>query len=302
MGMSRSAGWIAGAAALMVAILAGTWFLLAAPKFESAAETRSEAESTRSTNDILEIQANQLRADAEHIDQYKEQLAAIAIQMPPVADLDPFYDTVELLAAQTSVFLVSIAPGSPISVAEAVAAVMPTATDTGATDTGATDNATASPGDGAVDTAEETADDAEAAADAQDDTTATAEPTPLAALPAQLEGFVAVPVVLDVVGTYPAVTSFIDSLQNVPERLFLVTLIDATRQKQAAAGQGRPIVEDGFIELIVGGYLYVLEDDPALAAIVARDAPQSGQPVEPVMPSSGANPWVPFVPTNTGRD
>lgn len=291
MGNTRSGGWIGGTVVLAVAILLATWFLLAAPRLDAAAATLVEAKDTQARNEILAAQVATLRTDFARLDELKTELAGIAVQLPPQANLADLTHTVTQLALDNGVTLVGIVPG----VSGVVTLPTPAVVEQPATDPAQT-------GGTAVDQAGATADDAAAAAEQQGE----AEPADPAApaapaapvAPVQIEGFVAYPVVVNVVGPYLNVLNFLDQLQNVPVRLFLVTDLGSTRLTTAEASQGRPATVDGDLDLMIGGYAYVLVDQPGTVAVTdGGDVADPEEPAEPVMPGSDRNPFVPLVPT-----
>ena len=288
MGKSRSAGWIGGTAVLIVAILLAAYFLLYTPRAEDAAATQAMADETVARNDILEIQVADLRAKAENIDEYWQALDAMGAQIPDAAELADFTQVVREAAEQFGVTIVELAPGAPMTVAVPTP-VTPTAPTAPPTDG-------AAPGDTAVDQAEETAGAAEESADAQDDADQPAAPTAPTG-PVQIEGFVAVPGMIKVLGPSADTVDFLDHLQTRPGRLFLASDLDATRQKNVAAGQGKPATVDGDLELTINGYIYVLLDIPGATPVPEGEEPTE-EPAEPAMPGSPNNPFVPLVPSD----
>lgn len=113
MGKSKSGAWIGGTAAVIVLIFVATWFFLASPRFEAAAETLDKAEETRNRNDVLQMQVNRLRADFARLPEYREQIAAIRVQIPQQADLSEFSFALADLAAEHKVVILDEMPGVP---------------------------------------------------------------------------------------------------------------------------------------------------------------------------------------------
>lgn len=289
---TRSAGWIGGTAVLIVAILAATYMFLYQPRVEEAAETLAMAEETTSRNEILQITVNGLAAEAERVPTYRAAIGEVAGQLPPVADLAPVTKLINDTATATSVLITELSPGGAMDV------IMPTVV---APPVPVEPEEEGEEGDAAVDAAEETAEEAEDAADERDDTEPEQPAAP--AVPTQVEGFVAVPVLVKVLGTHANVVAFLDSLQRQEGRLFLATDIDAVRQIEAEATNGKPPTVDGDVELTVNGYFWVLEDIGNLPPEEGAE-PDPEEPVDPeeqvdpvFPPFNPKNPFVPLVPS-----
>ncbi|HWS58761.1 MAG TPA: hypothetical protein VN257_09485, partial [Actinotalea sp.] len=103
----------------------------------------------------------------------------------------------------------------------------------------------------------------------------------------ELNGFVAMPMSVIVVGTYDATVNFLAALQTGTERLFLVTRWTATGQDESQASGGRPATAPGDLEFSIGGYAYVLTDPNAPTEPVEG---AEEQPLPGAVP--GKNPFV----------
>jgi|GEM_PF-324847 len=305
MSKTRSAGWIGGTAVLIVGILVATYFLLYLPRADEAAATLSMAEETNSRNDILEVEVAGLAAKADNLSVYTDALDELSIQIPADAALAQFTEMVRSGAGQFSVLLEEVSPGVPITVTVPTPVAETPAAPTAPTEGG---DAPGSAGT-AIGQAEETAGDAEASADAHDDTdTGTGAPVAPTG-PQQVEGLVAVPVTIKALGSYGNVLAYVEYLQERPGRLFLLSDLDAIRQKATPATQAKPAIADGDLEVTIVGYFYVLRDTLGLADVLAGlegDVEQVGdepseepteEPTEEPMPNSPNNPFVPLVPT-----
>lgn len=269
MGNTRSGGWIIGTVVLVLAIFAATWFFLAAPRFEAAAETMFMAEDTRSRNDLLALANAKLKADFEKLDEYETELAALHEQIPTTAQLSSFTRTVSDVASQSGVYVLGVSPGLPVdlTVPTPVAPPPPPAEEP-------------AEGEDEVDT------DGGETGDITDVATGTVtEPTG----PVQIPGLVAVPVQVSVVGPYANVSSFLGSMQTGQRRLFLVTVLDGTQQDAQDAVGDRPAVAEGDLELTISGYMYVLKPAVTAAELVS----EVEQPEVP-LPTSDRNPFAPL--------
>ncbi len=281
MGRSRSIGWIAGTVVLMLALSALTYFLLYLPRAEDTAATLEEAEIVRAGNDILEIRIAQLAEQYEHLDEYKAELAALAVQIPEERDWDTVLEMINGFATGAGLPLpaleASVSDATPLTVFAQPGAqpAAPPADDA------------AQPGDAAVDQAVETGDDAEAAADAQDGTVDPPAPTG----PVAVEGLTMVPFSVKVSGPHLNVMTFLNALQQHDGRLFFVGDFDVVRLGETDATDLRPAIADGDVELTARGFFFALSSE-------VPEVPSEEEPVAPGLPGSGGyNPFVPLEPS-----
>lgn len=306
MGQTRSAGWIGGAVVLILAILGATYFFLYQPRSDAAAATRAEASENQSRNDLLEIQVADLAAKARDMDTYLEQLDALELQVPSTAELVNLTNMIRTGAEARALSVVEVAPGVPAPVT-APTQTATTATDPTTTGTTATDGTASG---SAVDQAQQTADDASAAADSHDDADSGAAAAPVTPAAPVIDGLVAIPVRIQVIGTYENALSYIDYLQTREGRLFLIGDIDATRQTETPETQGVQALHDGYLSLTINGYAYYLIDTVGVGPIIADlkddgeangsttvDAGDDAEVPAPTMPSSPNNPFVPLTPS-----
>lgn len=265
MGNTKATGWVAGTIVLVLGILAATWFLLAAPRFEAAATTMLEADNARAQNDLLNLQLAQLRADYENLDAYRAEVAELQAQIPADAQLAEYTRTVQEIADATGVFVLEVTPGAgqvftlPVQVA-AQAPAPAEGTETGSV------------------------------ADVSEGGTAAEPAAPAApAGPTVPEGMVAVPFSVKVVGTYDSTSAFLEQLQTGTDRLLLVTHVDEARQQAQEATPAQPAIADGDVELAVTGFTFVLRD---LTQPVPADGEDDTAPAP--LPTGGDNPFAPL--------
>ncbi|KQY44068.1 hypothetical protein [Cellulomonas sp. Root137] len=257
MGGAKKSTWIGGTVFIGLVIAAAAWFLAISPTMSAASEIRSEAQSTRERNELLELKVTKLRSDFEKLPEYRAELAGIQLQIPTDAMLSDYLRQLDMIAIAHSVTLTAVTPSVPQSVVLAVPAVtapVPEAT-------------------------EESGSESDEAAVAPATTAGANGPA----------GFTAIPFSLTALGTYDNTLAFLNDLQNSTQRLFLVTGFTATAQDQQDAGSGKPATAVGDQELIITGYTYALPD--ALAVPPAVD-PAAAPPVLPGA-TPGKNPLVP---------
>lgn len=241
----KSTPWVLGAALLAAVILGMTWLLAISPKLTEAQTARADAENVRAQNVMHQNRLNTLKEQYALLDDYRAELAALRKQIPADDGQPSYLRQIDASAADADVFVVSVTPGLPETFVGAVpvpdAVPEPTTEETGADDDGA-------------------------------EPTEPAEPTVVG-----VPGLVAVPFEMTVLGGYPEAVDFLDRVQKA-ERLYVVTGYTFTGQDESEANGGKPAVEQGDVELIVQGYLYVLPDDaPGLGAgAAANAAPSAG--------------------------
>ena len=270
---TRAGGWVAGAIVLTLAIFASTWFFGAQPRLDAAAQTREQEASTRAQNATLRAKIAELKKDFDNLDEYRSELATLRTQVPTGADLSGYTRVLQGLADTAGVTLTSLAPGVPQVVTPPgadQAQPAPAATDTTVDGAGSGD-ATPAPVDPAAEAA--------------------------ASLAKQIDGMVAMPMTITVVGTYAGVSTFLQSVQTGADRLYLAVSLDGARQLKADASGGRPATEDGDLELAIDGWLYVLPQSSEYRDFLAAQGEGTvtpDTPGPPELPGSDRNPFTPL--------
>lgn len=119
--------WVLGSAVVIVALVAGGWFLGAQP-FLAAAETASgSAAQIATTNQLTRVKLADYEKQAAHIDQLKAQEAEVAAAVPASLDANAFVQRINEIAHQVDVTVQAVTPGQaqayapPPSVAAAAA-------------------------------------------------------------------------------------------------------------------------------------------------------------------------------------
>lgn len=263
---AKTSTWVGGTVVLSVLVAALAWFLALSPTLAAASTARADTETAEMRNVQLQAQLTELEAQAATLGDRKNELAVIQRQIPTDAEISAYVRTLQATAESTGVTIVqldtadpeSIAPAAPPAGAEAPAD--PSTEGEVAADAATTDS------DG-------TGDDA-AAGD-----TAPAAPSG----PQPVEGFTGVQLSITVVGNPAAGLAFLNAVQVLQERLFLVTDYDAKGLGQEEASGGRPATAEGDMELMLTGYLWVL---PPLDGSTAPATPETG-PALPPLPGGG---------------
>lgn len=256
---SKRTTWVAGTVLLAVAILALAWFVFIAPVVDETSTVASDTQTAEDRNAGLRDQLDTLKAEFADLQTARDELAVIEGQIPKTPNTSEFVRTIEGLKAAAGTNIIDVQFGTPEDVLPAGAAE---------------DGSVAAPAEGA---ATEDAAAAPAADEQAADSGAAADGTAVPVVP----GFVAVPVSVTALGNPVGVLTFLDGLQQQSARLMLVTGLQGTGQKQEDATGGRPATAEGDLELVISGYIYVLEDMFTPVAPVPDD---EATPETPVLP------------------
>lgn len=250
MSKTKATPWIAATAFLCLIILALAWFLAISPQLTAAADARSELQTVEAQNVIHAQRLATLESQAAELDTYRAELAELAVGIPPEVQIDDVLRSVASIAASAGVTVLMTEQGVPELVVGPVATSEPAPADEDA--------------------------DAEGTDDAGD-TDETAAPSGVVT---GVDGLVAIPVSLTVLGGYDAAVTFVEQLQTGIPRLFLVTDYVLTGQPEAEGSDGRPATVEGDIEALVNGFVYVLAEvasDGTVGPVEAPvDAPADG--------------------------
>ncbi|MGV8977524.1 MAG: hypothetical protein ACOH17_05720 [Cellulomonas sp.] len=258
---AKTTTWIGGTVFAAVIVLAGSWVLAISPQLAAADDARIEQATVESHNVKLQTDLTKLKAQFDNLDKYKSEIAALEVQIPGTAQLADYLREVSSLTTPSGAFIVSVKPGVPVDIVPGADSAAPAPTPTPS----ASASASASP-DSAAGTAE--------------GDTATAVPAPTTGA---IDGFVAIPVDVTLLGTVLNVTSALDQLQSSASRLFLVTAISGKGTEAKEASEGRPATAKGDMELTISGYAYVLKN-PA-----ATPAPEGDNGTKPTLPAGPGN-------------
>jgi Tfp pilus assembly protein PilO len=237
MSRTKAYPWVLGTVLLSLVVVALAWFLVIAPVLDRAAQSRADAEQARSQNVVQAQRLATLAKQFEELPAFRAELDAIRGRIPTDDGVRELLRQIDAEATGAGLVVLTVAPGLPEeffpAVPEAAAAPAP-----------------AEPTEG---TAEETA----AAAGA-----APAAP----AGPTVVDGMVAIPVQITVVGGYDRTVDFVTRLQERLPRLFVVTSLDLKGQEASEGGEGRPPTAEGDVETVIQGYVYTLTETTTVAA------------------------------------
>ncbi|MCL2091426.1 MAG: hypothetical protein FWH11_09455 [Micrococcales bacterium] len=117
---NKTSLWAAGAAVAVIAILAAAYFLLVGPVMDSTAQTDEQRTQVEAQNQVLRSQNATLREQFERIDELREQLAVLHVQVPDAAEWDTFATLVGGLADDNGAVVTNIAGQPAVAIAGTV--------------------------------------------------------------------------------------------------------------------------------------------------------------------------------------
>jgi len=272
--------------ALLIAILAGVvaYFLLITPELDKAATAQSELESAQDLNGLLDTQILAAQAEAEKVDGWNAEIAAIRLDMPPTPEQAAFERVVDDSLHTVGLPTVTLTYGAPSDVVTPIndttdAAAADTATDSTTSDSGTGVDATAAPS---------------ASPEPSADPVAPADTTvALADSPAPI-GFVQTPVTITTEGKPQPILRFLLDMQTQNSRFFTVTSFDISRSTVVDAAAARPALEEGDWVINITGLVFNLFD-PRLSYAIEEPAtapPYTGDSVRNAfvpIPGTGAD-------------
>jgi Tfp pilus assembly protein PilO len=110
--VNRSAPIIAGAIALVVAILAV--FFLVLPKMNDVSEAQDQLQQAEDRETALQAQLSALQDAQEEAPETEQDIAAIDAAIPPTADLPELFRLLQGAADRSAVDFFSFTPGTPV--------------------------------------------------------------------------------------------------------------------------------------------------------------------------------------------
>ena len=111
--MNRRAPVIAGAIALVVAILAV--FILVLPKMNDVSEAQDQLHAAEDRETTLEAELHSLQDAQQQAPQTEQEIGAIDAAVPPTADLPELFTLLQAAADQSAVDFFSFTPGTPVA-------------------------------------------------------------------------------------------------------------------------------------------------------------------------------------------
>lgn len=251
MGTVKQSSWIVGTILLSAVILLGTWFLLAKPVYDTGTETEAQAVVQDEKNDIERKKIALLKKQFEEIDVYRAELAGLRAQIPASLEHAQLQRELADIADEHDVVIASLSISASTEV------------PLGGGSDAAADPGTDEPGAGG-----------------------SAAPAAAAAPVPGVTGLYAVPVTLELQGTYADVMAFVAEVQATDQRLLLVLGLTGNAMEKTEEAGGLPARKAGDLSLVVSGQAYVLQDKYGTLEFAAPE----DVPTELPKPQSGTNP------------
>lgn len=197
--MNETRLWKLGSIIVIVALLAGTWFLAISPRLAEASQANEQRSNVQTQNVAHEAELAALEEKAEHLDEFNDELATLRLAIPSGAGLPLLIDQLNLLAAETQVTIKQLTASDP-----SVYTPLPASTES---------------------------------TELEGETDAQADPE-LASARASIppESFLVIPIGLSISGTYSDAMNFVDGLQH-GDRLILVHNLDLTTGPASGSAQ-----------------------------------------------------------------
>lgn len=199
--------WALITAIVVIALLAGGWFLGVSPQLERAATAALNEQGVDSQNQIAQAELAKLAADKKNEKTLDDELSKLQQQIPVTSEDPSFLRDIQALASRYKVTITDYERGDTTPYIAPAAAAPADATTS---DSSATDTAAAAP--------------------------VSADPVPLTDPLVTSESLVTVPVTVAASGSYTDLTRFQNALQDMT-RLYLVTGV-TVKQNEASSGGG----------------------------------------------------------------
>lgn len=264
---SRTAMWMLGAILISILVAAGVYALLISPELDKASTARSEFASAQDFNDLLDTQILAAQAAAKNVDDWKAEIAAIHLDLPPTPEQSALERLLNDSLSKEGLPTLSISYGSPSEVA---APALPTPAD-GNTNTDAT--ATPSPTE-----------------DPNADTGATGDTTAGGDSSAPVTDLFQTSVTISTAGKPTSLMRFLLDMQTQNARFFTVTDFSISRSAATDAKPAQPALEAGDWVISITGSVFNLFDSELSLPIKepATTTPYAGEAVpNPFVPISG---------------
>ena len=257
--------WMLGAFLISLLVAAGVYALLISPELDKASTAGSEFESAKELNNLLDTQILAAQAAAKSVDDWKAEIAAIELDLPPTPQQSALERLLNDSLSKEGLPALSISYGSPSSVA---GPAQPAPAD-GNTNADAT--ATPSP-----------TEDPNAGTGATGDATAGGDSS------APVTDLFQTPVTISTAGKPVSLMRFLLDMQTQNARFFTVTNFSISRSAATDASPAQPALEAGDWVISITGLVYNLFD-PELSLPTKEPAtttPYTGEAVP--------NPFVPI--------
>ena len=241
--MDKLKQWVVFTALGVVAVVAGSWFLLVSPKHADAAATRDEVAAQQTANEALEVELKVLEDKAAELPAKRAALEAVTAKIPTGSDLPALVRALTAAADAADVQLVSVTPGAPAAPA-AQAPVAPAPAPAA--------GATPAPAPAPV-----------------------APPAPVdPAAPAVAGALQAIPLAIEVAGGYFDIELFLGQLEDLPRAVRVTALTVAPGTSAAMDSDALSNVGGPVLRASITGSVF-MATGPAAAAPVPSSPTQT---------------------------
>jgi hypothetical protein len=120
--MTSTHKWVAGAVVAALLLVTGSWLLLISPQRAQASDLREQAVAQQSTNDMIRLRTQQLKAQFASLPQRRAELAEIQQQLPASPEPSALLRQLATVADDAGVSVDAITPGQPQPLAGAAGA------------------------------------------------------------------------------------------------------------------------------------------------------------------------------------
>ena len=108
---NRTTRWSLATGLVCAVLVAATWFLLIGPRRSEAANLREQTVAAEQANELLRQRTVQLRAQLDDLPERRQELAAIARQLPKQADVPTLVRDLRRISDSSGVVLTTVTPG-----------------------------------------------------------------------------------------------------------------------------------------------------------------------------------------------
>ncbi len=112
--MNTTRMWTFASILVIVAVVAGAWFVGISPKLEEAQKANTDRSNVEAQNRIHEAKLIALKEQAEHIDELKAELDVLHKAVPNTAELSVLINQISTLGAKAGVTVTQLTTSDPI--------------------------------------------------------------------------------------------------------------------------------------------------------------------------------------------
>lgn len=113
--MNLSRLWTIGALLVIIALIAGTWFLGASPRLAEASEADSGLQAAQAVNNTHRRTLEALKAEAQNLDEVTAKLEELQKVVPENPEISDFIAEIQSIAHRTGVTITAVGLLAPAS-------------------------------------------------------------------------------------------------------------------------------------------------------------------------------------------